>query len=142
MWKTGFEDRVGTKKKVSSLEQEAKKVVDFNPSTAYYERNIKNLKSAGIDIKSPNDIVTLYHGSSAKNIASIEKNGLNPQSFLATDKNATNLFAGEKGKVIEIKVPASDLGVVFGGGMAGSKGVSIQTIDKLVKGKDGIWRIK
>lgn len=114
----------------------------FDPSTAYVDRNIATLNKNGISVKSPNDIVTLYHGVSEKSssLGSKEAGNFRAGTFLATDKNATKLFAGEKGKIIEIKVPASDLGFVQDGGMAGSKGVSIQTIDDLVKGKDGIYR--
>jgi hypothetical protein len=67
-------------------------------------------------------------------------NSLNPFSYLATDKNASQGFAfGNKGGVIEIKVPVSDLGYVQSP-MAGKTGVTIQSPYKLVKGSDGIWR--
>lgn len=126
----------GVPKTLEPLAKEA-----FDPSTAYLQRNISMLNDNGIRVKSPDDIVTLYHGTKADAVSSIEKNGFNPGSFFATDKNATRLFAGEKGKILTIKVPVKDMGFVMPGTMAGSKGVSIQTVDRLAKGSDGIYRI-
>lgn len=132
-------------KSSNNLINEAKK---YNPkelidaNNAYVDRNIGVLKDNGINIKSPEQVITVYHGTGNKNIPSIEKNGFNEGSFFATDKNATRLFAGEKGKILEVKIPVSDLGFVFPGSMAGSKGVSIQSIGRLIKGKDGIYRIQ
>lgn len=118
------------------------KSVDFNPSNSYLKRNIKVLNNNGIKVKSPDEVITLYHGTNAKGLKGITESGtLNPGSFLATDINASKGFVfGKGGDVIKIQVPVKDLGFVQDGGMAGSKGVSIQTIDKLVKGKDGIWK--
>ena len=117
-------------------------VKPFDPSTAYIDRNIEVLNKNGIKVNSPDDVITLYHGTSVKNIKGIEEEGLRAGTYLATDKNATRLFAGEKGKIIEVKVPVSDLGFVQDGSMAGSKGVSIQLIDPLVKGNDGLYYSK
>ncbi len=127
-----------------NLIQEAKKYksADFNPSTSYLKRNIDVLNKNGIKVKNPDEVLTLYHGTNATGVKGITESGsLKPSSFLATDPNASKGFVfGKGGKVLKIQVRVKDLGFVQDGGMAGSKGVSIQTIDKLVKGKDGIYR--
>ena len=119
--------------KLTSLKEQLKEAIP---------RNIETLKSNGIEVKSPSDIVTFYHGTSAKGVKGIEKDGLNSNSYLASDKKAANLFASESGgKVIEIKVPIEDLGFVSPSTMAGTEGVTSITSMKLRKGKDGIYRI-
>jgi hypothetical protein len=113
----------------------------FNPNNAYLDRNIKTLNAHGISVKSPNDVITLYHGSGEGGITRKDMGTFNAGTFFATDKNAVKLFAGQKGKIYEVKVPVSDLGFVQSGTMAGSKGVSIQTFDPLIRGEDGIYHI-
>lgn len=129
---------------VDNLESEAKKYksADFNPSTSYLKRNIEVLNKNGIKVKNPDEVITLYHGTNEAGVKGITESGsLKPSSFLATDPKASKGFVfGKGGKVLKIQVRVKDLGFVQDGGMAGSKGVSVQTIDKLVKGKDGIYR--
>lgn len=131
-------------KQLEPLAQEAQKYksADFNPSTSYLKRNIEVLNKNGIKVKNPDEVITLYHGTNETGVKGITESGsLKPSSFLATDPNASKGFVfGKGGKVLKIKVRVKDLGFVHDGGMAGSKGVSVQTIDKLVKGKDGIYK--
>ena len=127
-------------KKYKSVE-DFKRAVSYDPITPQQvERTIRDLNTAGIKVSSPDDIVTLYHGTNAKGMKGIsESNSLNPFSYLATDKKASEGFAfGNKGGVLEIKVPVSDLGYVQQS-MANAGGATIQTPYKLIKGKDGIY---
>lgn len=140
---------VYTKEKVTPMSEsqltdiwnKANNQVNFNPSTSYLKRNIEVLNKNGIKVKSPDEVITLYHGTNEAGVKGISESGsLKPSSFLATDPNASKGFVfGKGGKVLKIQVRVKDLGFVQDGGMAGSKGVSIQTIDPLVKGKDGIY---
>lgn len=106
----------------------------------FVQKNIERLNESGIKVSSPDEIVTLYHGTNAKGMDGITtSNSLNPFSYLATDPNASKNFAfGRKGGVVEVKVPVKDIGWIQDS-MAGTKGVTIQTPYKLVKGADGIY---
>lgn len=109
--------------------------MNINPSEV-----IKAYNDIGIPIKSADDLITLYHGTNEAGYKGITgSKSLNPFSYLATDKNASNKFAFGKGGVLEFKVPAKDVPWVKGA-MAGSKGGSVQNPAKLVQGSDGVWR--
>ena len=102
---------------------------------------IRRLNEAGIPVTSGDEIITLYHGTNAKGTKGInESKSLNPFSYLATSKEASEGFSfGKGGSVFEVKVPVKDAGYVMSP-MAGKGGVTIQNPVRLVKGDDGIYR--
>lgn len=106
-------------------------------------RTIKLLNESGVPVKSGDDIITLYHGTNAKGVKGITKDGaINAFSYLATDKAAAQGFAfGRGGGVIEVKVPVSQAGFVLTA-MAGAKGATIQNPLRLIKEADGIYRVE
>lgn len=108
----------------------------------YLDNNIKTLNKNGIKVSSPDDLVTIYHGVSNNSSSFADKNSgiFRPGTYFSTDREATKMFAGESGKIHQLHVPVSDLGFVQDEGMAGSKGVIIKSIDKLVKNSNGIYK--
>ncbi len=65
-----------------------------------------------------------------------------PQTSITTKANIPAPISKTSSRIIEDSIAQktnSDLGFVQDGGMAGAKGISAQTVDRLVKGKDGIW---
>lgn len=105
------------------------------------ERNLKVLNENGLSVKSSDEVITMYHGTEGKNIKSIEKNGINTNTYLASDKKAAQIFAGRTGTVIEIRVPVSELGSLTKTTMANTEGVTAVTAMKLRKDADGVWRM-
>ncbi len=129
-------------KKYESADEFVNKFLNESPiQTPEINRTIRDLGKVGIKISSPDEIITLYHGTNAKGMKGIsESKSLNPFSYLATDRTAAEGFSfGKKGGIVEIKVPISDAGYVQQA-MAGKKGATIQSPFKLVKGEDGIYR--
>jgi hypothetical protein len=104
-------------------------------------RNIETMKKKGINVQSPKEVITMYHGTNGKGMQGISKEGLNVNSFLASDRKAAEMFAGRGGGVIEIKIPVEDLGFVSPSAMAGTEGITATTSMRLRKGADGIYRI-
>lgn len=131
-------------RKYKSVEEFVKaKYMGMNPIDQQHTQRIMGiLNESGVPVKSPNDVVTLYHGTNAKGMKGItESNSLNPSSYLATDRKAAEGFAfGNKGGVIEVKIPVSEIGAVQTS-MAGKTGATVQTFGRLVKGSDGIYRV-
>jgi hypothetical protein len=136
---------VSEAKKYKSAEEFVKaqpNIAEYSPlDDKLTKRSIEMLKKVGMDVKSGDEILTLYHGTNAKGVKGITESGsLNPFSYLATDKNASKNFVfGKGGDILEIKVPVKDAGFVLTP-MANAKGATIQNPVKLIKGKDGIYR--
>lgn len=103
------------------------KLIDTQNRTKAAKELQKEAKNYGINIKTNNDgTITLYHGTSQQNIANINKNGFNEQSYFSHSKQRTGYddsapeyYAKQKnkdGEVIKIKVDPRDIEFVSGTG--------------------------
>jgi len=137
------DDLIQEAKKYKSAEEFVKaQYKGENPNTPYIDSNLKKLNDAGFNVKSPEDIITLYHGSNKTGLEGIKKTGFNEGSYFASDRKAAEGFVGQTGDVIPVKVRVSDLGFVKEEQMAGTKGVISQNFTRLVPDKDGVYTAK
>jgi len=101
---------------------------------------IKKLDELGIPLNE-NGTVTLYHGTPAKNVASIEKNGFNGMTWFDSRKSAmTDMYSDNgKGKVFSVEVDPAALRANAGGQAYDDNFFVSQ--GRLVKDSDGIYRL-